>query len=200
MGISDLKKRGLWVLLAAVVLLLVIIAAAGHTGGGEVPPVAEPGFSLNGADYPLSPVVQDFIDRGWRLGKSTEQMGNYVEGEGPKDLIATGYLLTSGSNRMNLYLNVDDCKSGLRPGECRVRSLSLYGKNVDSFCLDGQELAQTDSSRIVELLGDPEEADEEEHGVMYRYSMPEKGISEITFTFPHTLDTVAQIFMVFDTA
>ena len=189
MGISGFKKR---VLLVAVVLLLliaiVVSAVAVNTGGKKVPPVTEPSFSLNGEDYPLSPVLQDFIDRGWKLGKSTEQIGNYMEGEGPADLVATGYLLSSGENHVNAYLNVDDCKNGLKPGECKLRSL----------CLDGQELAQVDSSHIIELLGNPDKVDEKEHGVIYRYSMPEKSIYEITFTFPYTLDTVAQIFIVFE--
>lgn len=171
MGISGFKKRGLQVLLVAVVLFLLIaitvVAVVGNAGGREVPPVTEPSFSLNGEDYPLSPVLQDFIDRGWKLGKSTEQIGNYVEGEGPADLVTTGYLLSSG-------------------------------ENVESFCLDGQELAQVDSSHIIELLGNPDKVDEKEHGVIYRYSMPEKSIYEITFTFLYTLDTVAQIFIVFE--
>ena len=202
MGISGFKKRGLQVLLVAVVLFLLIaitvVAVVGNAGGREVPPVTEPSFLLNGEDYPLSPVLQDFIDRGWKLGKSTEQIGNYVEGEGPADLVATGYLLSSGENHVNAYLNVDDCKNGLKPGECKLRSLSLYGENVDSFCVDDKELAKIDGSRIIELLGNPDKVDEKEHGVIYRYSMPEKSIYEITFTFPYTLDTVAQIFIVFE--
>lgn len=187
MSISGFKKRGPRVLLVAVVLLLLIAiavsAVAVNTGGKKVPPVTEPGFSLNGEEYPLSPVLQDFIDRGWKLGKSTEQIGNYVEGEGPADLVATGYLLSSGEDHVNAYLNVDDCKNGLKPGECKLRSLRLYGENVESFCLDGKELANIGSDQIVDCLGDPDSVDEEEYGKTFHYSLPENNISGISFSF-----------------
>jgi len=98
---------------------------------------------------------------------------------------------------VDAYLDYDDVRGGVQPGECRLRSLSVYGCDVDSFCLDGMELATIDSSDIIELLGEPDKADEEWLGKTYTYYMPEKGISSIQFTFPGTLDTVAQIFVVF---
>lgn len=204
MSLSVFKKWGFRVLVVTAVLLLLIAVAvtvaADRTGDREVTPVTEPSFALNGADYPLSPVLQDFLDRGWKQGKPVEQTGNYVEGEGPMDLVATGYLLSSGENHVNVYLNVDDCRSGQSPGACRLRSLSLYGYDVESFCLDGNELAGIDRERILTVLGSPDSADEKEYGVIYGYSLPEKRISEISFAFPNSLDTVAQIFVVFDLA
>lgn len=87
MSLSVFKKWGFRVLVVTAVLLLLIAVAvtvaADRTGDREVTPVTEPSFALNGEDYPLAPVLQDFIDRGWKLGKSTEQTGRYVEGEGP---------------------------------------------------------------------------------------------------------------------
>lgn len=193
-----MKKRWLYVLLAAVILLaLVLILGAAFRPEKEVPPVTEASFALNGADYPLSPVLQDLLDRGWKQGKPVEQTGNYVEGEGPMDLVPTGYSLTNGGSRVSAYLDVDSCRGGAEPGACPLRSLSLYGEDVESFCLDGKELADVDSARITELLGEPDRVEENPNGMIYHYSMPEKGISEITFAFPNTLDTVAQIFLVF---
>lgn len=184
--------------LAAVILLaLVLILVAAFRPENEVPPVTEASFALNGADYPLSPILQDLLDRGWKQGAPVEQTGNYVEGEGPMDLVPTGYSLTSAGSRVSAYLDVDSCRSGVDPGACPLRSLSLYGENVESFCLDGKELADVDSAHITELLGEPDRVEEDPSGMIYHYSMPEKGISEITFAFPNTLDTVAQIFLVF---
>ena len=204
MSLSVFKKWGFRVLVVTAVLLLLIAVAvtvaADRTGDREVTPVTEPSFALNEADYPLSPVLQDFLDRGWKQGKPVEQTGNYVEGEGPMDLVPTGYSLTNGGSRVSAYLDVDSCRGGAEPGACPLRSLSLYGENVESFCLDGKELADVDSARITELLGEPDRVEEKPNGMIYHYSMPEKGISEITFAFPNSLDTVAQIFVVFDLA
>jgi len=195
-----MKKRWFYALLVAVVLLLLLslIIIVAFRGGKDVSPVTEPSFTLNGEAYPLTPVMQDFIDRGWKQGEPAGWGGYYSEEEGPTDIIATGYYLTSGSNRVNALLDETALRDGKQPSACRLRSLSLYGENIDSFCLDGKELAKIDSSQIIELLGNPNEVEEKENGVIYHYSMPEKSISEITFAFPNTLDTVAQIFIVFD--
>lgn len=202
MSMSGFKKRGFLALLAAAVLFLLIFLASCASGSKEmeVPPVTESSFSLNGADYPPVPLLQDFIDRGWKQGKSVEVTGNYTEEDGPTNLIPTGYRLTSGKYEIDAYLDVDDCRSGTKPGACRLRSLSLYGYDVESFCLDGNELAGIDRERILTVLGSPDSADEREYGVIYGYSLPEKRISEISFAFPNSLDTVAQIFVVFDLA
>ena len=196
------KRRWLYALpVAAVLLILAIIILVAFRGRQEgVLPVTERSFTLNGEDYPLTPVLQDFIDRGWAQGEPVGWSGNYTEEEGPTDIIATRYYLTSGSNRVDALLDDTALRDGEQPSACRLRSLSLYGEDVDSFCLDGKELAKTDSSSIIELLGNPGKVEEEEYGVIYHYSMPEKSISEITFAFPNTLDTVAQIFIVFDIA
>ena len=163
----------------------------------NVPPVTEPSFALNGEEYPLAPVLQDFIDRGWKRGNWIEQIGSYSEEGGPTDIVPTGYKLTSGDNRVNAYLDVEACRKGVQPNECGLRSMRFTGEGVDSFCLDGIELSNADRSRILELLGDPDEIEEKDLGVIYHYSMPEKGISEITFAFPSGFDTVTQIFIIF---
>ena len=163
----------------------------------NVLPVTEPSFSLNGEDYPLAPILQDFIDRGWKRGNWIEQIGSYSEEGGPTDIVPTGYKLTSGDNRVNAYLDVEACRKGVQPNECGLRSMRFTGEGVDSFCLDGIELSNADRSRILELLGDPDEIEEKDLGVIYHYSMPEKGISEITFAFPSGFDTVTQIFIIF---
>lgn len=160
--------------------------------------VTEPSFTLNGEDYPLGPVLQDFIDRGWKRGNWIEQIGSYSEEGGPTDIVPTGYKLTSGDNRVNAYLDVEACRKGVQPNECGLRSMRFTGEGVDSFCLDGIELSNVDRSHIVELLGDPDEIEEKDLGVIYHYSMSEKGISEITFAFPSGVDTVTQIFIVFE--
>ncbi|MGM9606898.1 MAG: hypothetical protein ACI3XJ_05280 [Oscillospiraceae bacterium] len=67
-----------------------------------------------------------------------------------------------------------------------------------NFCLDGRELARIDRDRIIDCLGEPDSVEKDEQGVIYDYFMPEKGIPRISFAFPDTLDTVGQIFIVFD--
>ena len=203
MSMSGLQKRGLRVLLAAAGLLLLILIVIAVAGSKEVSspspsPVTQPSFTLNGADYPHAPILQDFTDRGWKLGYSVEQTGHYTQGEGPTNLVSTGYRLTSGENEISVYLDVDARRDGIEPGACKLRSLSLSGSNVESFCLDGNELTEINSSRMIELLGNPYKVDEKEQSVIYHYSRPEKGISEISFAFPNTLDTVGQIFVVFE--
>ena len=163
----------------------------------NVLPVTDPSFALNGDDYPLAPTLQDFIDRGWKRGNWIQLTGGFSEEGKPTDVVPTGYKLTSGTNSLNAYLDEDACRQGVQPNECKLRSLRLTGEDVDSFCLDGKELSNVDRSRIVELLGEPDKIEEKELGVIYHYSMPEKGISEITFAFPSGFDTVTQIFIIF---
>lgn len=194
-----MKRRKLYVLLAvAVLLVLAVTLFAGFRGSGkkDIPLVTKVSFSLNGKDYATAPVLQDFIDHGWKRGKTVEEIGIYTEEKGVMSPVPTGYRLTSGSSRVNAYLDVDSCREGLQPGACRVRSLSLYGYNVESFCLGGKELAKTNSMQISDLLGEPNGIDENANGKIYHYSFPDDGISEITFAFPNTLDTVAQIFLI----
>lgn len=194
-----MKKRKLYVLLAVTVLLVLAVTLfSGFRGSEEedVPLGTKVSFSLNGKDYAIAPVLQDFIDRGWKRGKTVEEIGIYTEEKGVMSPVPTGYRLTSGSSRVNAYLDVDSCREGLQLGACRVRSLSVYGYNVESFCLNGKELTKTNSEHIVDLLGEPNSIDGNADGEIYHYSFPDDGISEITFTFPNTLDTVAQIFII----
>ena len=196
---SVFKRWWFWVLIgAAVLLLLSLLVVALFGGTAEVTPVENPAFSLNGEDYPQSPTMQDFLDRGWKQGDSVEQTGKFSEEDGVSELIYTGYRLNYGENHISAYLVEDDVRSELKTGQCRLRSLSLYGENVTSFALNGKELANVNRENIVEILGEPDRVKNETLGAFYYYSMQERGISEIQFTFPNTLDTVGQILIVFD--
>lgn len=97
-------KRNLWVVLAVVILLgaaALIAAAAGgllSPGMPDVPDaefeyekasaaqVDDPGISLNGADYPALPVLQDFIDRDWVPNGVAEVIGDYSEPDATRQL------------------------------------------------------------------------------------------------------------------
>lgn len=181
------------------------VASAGDndSAGGETPaepaarPVTEAGFSLNGEDYPVRPILQDLLDRGWYLLEANSYTGTYTEEKGTADLLATGYRLKSGESEIQAYLDENDCKNGLEPGECALKGLSVYGENVDSFCLDGKELSGIDCGGIVDALGEPDRVEEEEHGAFYHYYLPEKGIEDIMFSFPYS-GTVGQIMITFD--
>lgn len=164
----------------------------------EIPPVENPAFTLNGEDYPQDPIVQDFLNRGWKLGKSLQQTGNYSEEKGVSNLVVTGYRLDFGEYHVSANLDVEDVRSGLKPGQCRIISLSFYGENVLSFGLDGAELSDITSGEIKDVLGEPEQREELAYGGMsYRYKLPEKSISEISFIFKNADAPVGQIMVVF---
>ena len=194
-----LRRWWFWVLIGLAVLLALSVLAIFLFGGtAEIPSVENPSFTLNGEDYPKSPTLQDFLDRGWKQGKSIEQIGNFSEKDGVSNLTHTGYRLNSGENHVSAYLAEDDIRGDLEPELCRLRSLSFYGANVMSFYLNGSELATINRESILDALGKPDGVDEQALGVHYDYSMPEQGISKITFSFPGTLDAVGQILVVFD--
>ena len=198
MNMSVFKKQGFRVLVVAAVLLLLIAVVADRNGDREVTPVTEPSFALNGEDYPLAPVLQDFIDRGWKQGRAVEWTGGYTEETGVTNVVPTGYKLISGNHDVNVYLDAAAHRAGVEPSICRVRSLSVYGYDVNSFCIDGKELSDIDSAGITELLGKPANVEKREYGESYYYSMPEKGIDEISFTFLYARDSVSQIFIIFE--
>lgn len=211
---SAFKKRGLLVLLAAAVLclavLIPVLAVRGSGSSGDVSkkampelpvlPAKEVSFSLNGEDYPLFPVLQDFMDRGWKLSKPNSWAGGYVDGK-PTGLIVDGYVLTNGESKVYVSLKLDDCKSGLEPGECRLKDMSIYGSDVYSFCLDGKELSTIDSKQIIDVLGEPGSVEKEKYGEFYYYGnyfVRERGITEISFSFPYSAETVQQILVTFE--
>ncbi len=193
-----IKKCWLFAVIAAIVLALALMIEVTFQGKRDVAPVTEPSFALNGEDYPLAPVLQDFIDRGWKQGRAVEWTGGYTEETGVTNVVPTGYKLISGNHDVNVYLDAAAHRAGVEPSICRVRSLSVYGYDVNSFCIDGKELSDIDSAGITELLGKPANVEKREYGESYYYSMPEKGIDEISFTFLYARDSVSQIFIIFE--
>lgn len=198
---TNQKKRSLLIVAAAVllaVILAVVFLRVPAAAEKELPEVTEVSFTLNGADYPQSPVLQDFLDCGWAKGEWIEQMGVSPDGvTKPSELQETGYRVKSGAYYVNAYLNKEDCESEMEAEACRVRSLSVYGQNVESFCLDGKELVGVDSERIVDVLGEPKSVEEDAYGKTYHYALPEQGISDISFAFPNSSQEVTEIFVVF---
>lgn len=183
---------------AACILILLAVLIVVDRGGSTPTATAEVSFSLNGQDYPLSPVLRDFMDRGWTVDQPAEQVGSYTEEEGPSNLVVSGYYLTCGDSSVVVYLDMDECRAGVSAEECHVRSVGLYGRDVESFRLDGRECADVNSDQLVTYLGDTYTVTELEDGSQYTYSLPEDGISEISFIFIHSSETVGQIFVIFD--
>lgn len=182
--------------LALFILTLFLCASCSSSVG--LPPVSDPCFTLNGQDYPSQPILQDFIDRGWKLGDASEHSGDYSPTDGPSNIIPTGYHLTSGECWITAYLDVEARRDGTKPEQCKLRSLSVSGPNVDSFIIDGHELIYTDPAQLEAWLGSPDSADAEDLVSTCVYSMEDRGIKEITFHFPKTLDTVGQMLIIFD--
>lgn len=208
------KKLWIWLItvIAAVLAIALIAAAVGgllSPGMPDVPDaefeyekasaahVDDPGFSLNGADYPALPVLQDFIDRGWVPNGVAEFIGDYSEKDGPTNLVAGGYYLVCGEDQIKALLNMDDCQNGVHPTERRMRSLSLNGEDVTSFCLDGKELAEANREELLASLGEPDATRQLESGVIYTYFEPGNGVSEVSFSFKGTDTPAIQIMVVF---
>ena len=197
------KRWWFWALIAVAVGVMVWLAVLvsgrfGIAAPAEIPPVENPAFTLNGEDYPEDPIVQDFLDRGWKLGKSLQQTGNYSEEKGVSNLVVTGYRLDFGEYHVSVNLDVEDVRSGLEPEQCRIISLTFYGEHVLSFGLDGAELSDITSGEIKDVLGEPDKREELAYGgTSYRYALPEKSISEISFIFKNADAPVGQIMVVF---
>ena len=190
-------KRKLLAGLGAAACILILLAVLIVVNRGGSTPTAEVSFSLNGQDYPLSPVLRDFLDRGWTVDQSAEQVGSYTKEKGPSNLVVSGYYLTCGDNSVRVSLDTDECRAGVSAEECHVRSVGLYGWNVESFRLNGRECATVNSDQLVTYLGDTYTVTELEDCSQYIYSLPENGISEIYF-FINSSETVGQIFVIFD--
>lgn len=183
---------------AAVLLVLVLLFVFWPRGTAELPPVEDPAFSLNGEDYPKAPVMQNFLDRGWKRGKALGWTGKYSEEGGVSKLVCTSYRLNCGENHVDVSLMEEDVRSGLKPEQCRLASLSLYGSNVMSFAVDGKELSNTSGEELTSLLGGADSARTWNGGYKLYYTMPELGISSINFSFPPGNDAVGQILVAFD--
>lgn len=188
------KRWWFWALTAAAAAIAamaaVTISVAAVPDKAEPEPVTNPAFSLNGVDYPQDATIQDFIDRGWRRGKAVEQQGNYAEGEGVTDLVDTGYRLTSGESSISAFLDKKNRQSGIKPNECIIDRLSFYSKNIMSFTLGGVELTTIQKGQVIDLLGEPDSADDLNY--FYR-SRPEEGVASLLLCFSSSSDTVVQI-------
>lgn len=194
------KRWWFWILIAgaAAALVLIPISLLSAPDTVELPPVEDPAFTLNGVDYPQHPVLQDFLDRGWKVKKPVSYSGNYSEEEGVTQLVESGYELKSGDNHVTVYLKRDDLSGGVERDRCRINSLSVYGYNVMSFSVNGAELSDVTRDKIESLWGEPYNADELLYGGRtYQYSLPEQGIPRLSLTFKNSTASVGQIMAVF---
>lgn len=181
------------------VLLLALLLCAGCSSVGAAP-VSDPCFQLNGQDYPAHPVVQDFLDRGWKLDEATQYSGDYTPEDGPGNVIPTGYYLTDGEQRITVNLAVEERRDGVEPENCHLVSLSVFGSNVDSVQIEGHELTGTDPEELASWLGEPDSKETESVGTICNYEMDDGKLTQLQVAFPAALDTVGQILIVFDRA
>lgn len=178
-------------------LLLALLLCAGCSSG-EIAPVSDPCFQLNGHDYPAQPIVQDFLDRGWKLGEAAGYTGNYSPEDGPYDVIPSSYYLTDGEQQVKAELSVDELRDRVKPNNCHLTGLSVYGSDVDSFAFDGHELTTTDPEQLAAWFGEPGSQKTESVGTMCNYEINDGKLTQLQIAFPATLDTTGQIFLVFD--
>lgn len=178
-------------------LLLALLLCAGCSSG-EIAPVSDPCFTLNGHDYPAQPVLQDFLDRGWKMDDATQYTGNYTPESGASNVIPTGYRLTDGDQRITVNLVVEERRDGVEPESCHLVSLSAFGSNVDSVQIEGHELTGTDPEELASWLGEPASKKTESVGTICNYEMDDGKLTQLQVAFPAALDTTGQIFLVFD--
>ncbi|MCC8103868.1 MAG: hypothetical protein LIP11_17020 [Clostridiales bacterium] len=158
-----------------------------------LPTIGDVSFSLNGQDYLIYPVMEDFLENGWELGESAEQIGDWSEEDGPYNVVTSGYYLTSGSSRMAVFLDDEMIRAGEAPETCSLRSLSLYGGSaVESLQIDGHEIAGATQDELLDSLGEPTRLLEERYGTTYYYFFPERGIS-VTVNYSGTSGGQSQI-------
>ncbi|MCD8368169.1 MAG: M56 family metallopeptidase [Clostridiales bacterium] len=188
------------VLVVAAVLFTVVVAEADQEQNLNQVPEPEASFTLNGVTYPQNPVLQDFLDRDWVITDVVEQQGTSPDGVTKPDVLYdTGYTLESGDYHITAYLVESDVKSGLDAGECRLRSLSVWGTDVESFNLFGQEMVGINQDALQETLGEPTERSQNTTDFIYSYSVPKQSISEVTFSFNiNASEQVGQMLVVFE--
>ncbi len=165
-----------------------------------LPTIGDLSFSLNGRNYLIYPTLVDFLENGWELGESAEQIGDWSEEEGPYNVVTSGYYLTNGNNQVTACLDDEQVRAGEDPENCSLRSLSLYGSGdnaADSLQINGQEIAGVSQEQLVEALGEPYRLLEEPYGITYYYSFPECGITLITVNYSSTGGVQSQIMISF---
>lgn len=180
------RRWWIWVLAVAAVLIMVAVPVlhAHYGAGANVPPVDDPGITLNGVDYPKDPTIQDFVDRGWWRGKGTDKSGIYSEETGVTGLVTTGYRMSSGESEISVSLDANELRGGAEINDCPMVGMSFYADKVVSFALGGTELTGLTLSNVREVLGEPKKESEFNGLYSYDYSMTEWGINSFTLDFP----------------
>ncbi len=207
-AIMKFRRKSTFLTLAAVVLVIaamlfaaVVVREAQEQDVNQVPE-SEASFTLNGVTYPQDPVLQDFLDRGWEMAYVVAQVGDPPDAFTKPDILYdTGYRLESGENHISVYLVESDVRNGVDAEECRVKCISVYGMNVESFCLSGQEMVGIQEAELWEALGDPLSAEDGTDTRPYTctYAFPEQGIAESYFNFDRADSEVGQMMIYFDT-
>ncbi len=144
----------------------------------------------------MNPVILDFVERGWKLGKASSWSASYSPEGGAYDRYPVGYYLKSGNCQIKVLLDEMKVKAGLDTDLCKITSISLYGENIDSFMINGVELSDISYEEMEDCLGLPGFIEDLGDGIEYGYYFPEKNIEEIHFYFPYSGESVTQIFMI----
>jgi len=165
--------------------------------------VTEEYFSLNGQEYSFTPVLGDFLVNGWELESVLETFGYSYSGgsyetEDAKEgdwvtytddpdsansvTFDSGYQLIDGENTLGAYLDQIIVETGTELAECPLARLGVNVGYVDSFILNGFELADADYACMEEAFGTPEIMEENEVSVTFSYSLPEVS-AQISFVY-----------------
>ncbi len=204
-AIMKFRRKSTFLTLTAVVLVVaaalfaVLVVRDAQAQGVTPVPEEEASFTLNGVTYPQNPVLQDLLDRGWSITDVAEQQGTSPDGVAKPDVLYdTGYTLESGDYNITAYLVESDVRSGLDAGECRLRSLSVWGTDVESFNLFGQEMVGINQDELQDALGEPTTRSQNTTDFIYSYSVPKQSISDVTFSFNiKASEQVGQMLVVF---
>ncbi|MCD8086576.1 MAG: M56 family metallopeptidase [Clostridiales bacterium] len=207
-AIMKFRRKSTFLTLAAVVLVVaaalfaVLVVRETQEQDPNQITETEASFTLNGVTYPQNPILQDFLDRGWEMAYVVEQEGDPPDAFTKPDILYdTGYRLESGEDHISVYLVESDVRNGVDAEECRVKCISVYGMNVESFCLSGQEMVGIQEAEMWETLGAPLSATDGTDTRPYTctYAFPEQGIAESYFSFDRADSEVGQMMIYFDT-
>ncbi|MCD8341031.1 MAG: M56 family metallopeptidase [Clostridiales bacterium] len=197
-----LTIAALVLVVAAVVFAAVVVRETQEQDVNQVPE-SEASFTLNGVTYPQNPVLQDFLDRGWVIDYDVvAQVGDPPDGVTKPDVLYdVGYRLDNGESHIFVYLVESEVRNGVDAEECRVECISVYGMNVESFCLSGQELSGIHKDELWDALGDPLSAEDgtDTSPFTCTYTFLEQGIAEARFNFDRADSEVGQMMIYFDT-
>lgn len=108
--------------------------------------VKETGFIMEGEEYSPYPTVKELLIHGWKITDAALEIGDLHE-DGRISSLIDSYYLIKDDLRVCVCLNWDDLMEGKGLKECRVGS--IYLGNVDSFILDGNELAGISDEQLI---------------------------------------------------